>query len=146
MMKNESADITLRNALPATGTRLVVLMYDGCIGAVNKAIDAIGRGDLDARCHGVLMATDILAQLHDALDMEKGGQIAENLDRLYRFMIARLQRVNLLNDAAAGREVLGILEPLYDSWRQLDEQLTANAAAATSTQQSQHLMLARAAG
>ena len=111
--------------LSATGTRLVVLMYDGAIGALNKALDAIEAGDLEGRCKAVNMAMDILTQLCLALDHEQGGQIAGNLSDLYRFMIARLVRTNLLNDPQPTRDVLRLLESLYSAWRTLDEQISA---------------------
>jgi len=111
--------------LSATGTRLVVLMYDGAIGALNKALDAIETGDLEGRCKAVNMAMDILTQLCLALDHEQGGQIAGNLSDLYRFMIARLVRTNLLNDPQPTRDVLRLLESLYSAWRTLDEQISA---------------------
>ena len=71
------------------------------------------------------MTMDIIVQLHEALDLEQGGHVAANLDNLYRFMITRLARANLSNDPQPVRDVLYLLEPLYDAWRRLDEQVTA---------------------
>jgi flagellar protein FliS len=112
-------------AHPAMGTRLVILMYDGAIGALNKALAAIEEGDLEGRCKAVNMALDILTQLCMSLDHDQGGQVAGNLDKLYRFMIARLARTNLLNDPEPAREVLQLLDPLYQAWRTLDQQIAA---------------------
>ena len=109
---------------PAIGTRLVVLMYDGAIGALSKALAAIEAGDLQGRCHAINMAMDILAQLCSALDFEHGGEIAGNLGNLYRYMIARLVRANLMNDPEPARHVLRLLESLYAAWRKLDEQVS----------------------
>lgn len=106
------------------GTRLVVLMYDGAIGAVSKALAAIEAGDLEARCKAVNMAMEVLTQLCEALDFEHGGAVAENLGELYLSMIARLVRVNMLNDPRPAREVRSMLETLYDAWRTLDERVT----------------------
>lgn len=116
----------------ATGTRLVVLMYDGAIGALNRALAAMETGDLEGRCKAVNMAMDILTQLCLALDHEQGGQIAGNLGNLYRFMIARLVRTNLLNDPQPARDVLKLLESLYSAWRTLDEQIAAGYVAAAA--------------
>jgi flagellar secretion chaperone FliS len=108
-----------------TGTRLVILMYDGAIGALNKALAAMKAGDLMTRCEALNMVMDIIVQLDEALDLENGGHVAANLDNLYRFMITRLARANLTNDPQPVRDVLKLLEPLYDAWRRLDEQITA---------------------
>lgn len=117
MQQPNAADV------PYAGTRLVVLMYDGAIGALNKGLAAIEAGDLEGRCKAINMAMDILAQLCMALDFEKGGQIATNLNDLYRFMIGRLVRANLLNDPVPARDVLRLLETLYAAWRTLDERM-----------------------
>ena len=114
-------------AVPSMGTRLVVLMYDGAIGALDKALAAIERGDLETRCNCVNMTMDILAKLSEALDHEQGGQVARNLDNLYDFMLARLMRTNLTNDPQPAREVLRMLNVLYEAWRTLDERVTAEA-------------------
>ena len=108
-----------------TGTRLVILLYDGAIGALNKALAAFEAGDLQTRCEAINMTMDIIVQLHDALDLEQGGHVAANLDNLYRFMITRLARANLTNDPQPVHDVLYLIEPLYDAWRRLDEQMTA---------------------
>ena len=110
MTTTQTADVTLRDPLPVPGTRLVVLMYDGFIGALHKALDAIESGDAEARCRAILMATDILAQLCDSLDMEKGGQIAENLDKLTRdlkldYFVLFSTLVTLIGNAGQGNYV-----------------------------------------
>ena len=107
------------------GTRLVILLYDGAIGALNKALAAFEAGDLHTRCEAINMVMDIIVQLHDALDLERGGHVAANLDNLYRFMITRLARANLTNDPQPVHDVLHLIKPLYDAWRGLDEQITA---------------------
>lgn len=119
--KNSYETATWANTM---GTRLVVLMYDGAIGAVIKALDAIEAGDLEARCKAVNMAMEVLTHLCEALDFEHGGMVAENLGELYLSMIARLVRVNMLNDPQPAREVLSMLKTLYDAWRTLDERIT----------------------
>jgi len=121
------------------GLRLVILMYDGAIGALHKAIAAIEDGDIEKRCESVNMAMEILTHLCVALDFEQGGVIAASLNDLYRSMIARLVRVNLLNDPKPAREVLRILEPLYDTWRKVDEKIALGVAAHELTAEPQAL-------
>lgn len=125
MSQTQTKQLENQEAAHLTGTRLVILMYDGAIGALNKALAAFKAGDLEARCDAINMTMDIIVQLDDALDLEHGGHVAANLDNLYRFMITRLARANLLNDPQPVHEVLKLLEPLYDAWRKLDEHITA---------------------
>ncbi len=121
------------------GLRLVILMYDGAICALHKAIAAIEKGDIETRCASVNMAMEILTHLCLALDFEQGGVVATSLNDLYRSMIARLLRVNLLNDPKPAREVLRILEPLYDTWRKVDEKIALEVVAHDITVEPQTL-------
>ena len=73
--------------------------------------------------------TAIIETLWRTLDLEKGGEIAANLDRLYSFMLNRLTQVDLKNDPAPAREVMTLLEPLRRSWHEI-VQREAQAAAA----------------
>jgi flagellar protein FliS len=128
-MSQNAQPVEGTTAASNAGTRLVILMYDGAIGALNKALAAIEAGDLQTRCEAVNMAMDIITQLCLALDFEQGGQIATNLSDLYLSMITRLVRTNMLNDPEPTREVLTMLEPLYNAWRTLDERLSEQAMA-----------------
>ncbi len=58
--------------------------------------------------------------------MEAGGEIAENLNRLYGFMTMRLTMVDTENSAQAARDVIGLLEPLCRSWHELADGKGAN--------------------
>lgn len=115
------------DVMPATATKLVVLLYDGAIAALERALGAIEEGDLEGRCQAINMAVDIIANLSLALDTENGGEVAGNLSKLYGFMISRLHRANLLNDPQAAKDVIRLLEPLYTSWRELDRMVAAQA-------------------
>ncbi len=53
------------------------------------------------------------------LDLEKGGEIASNLEALYAYMLQRLLDVDVKNDARAAEEVIELLEPLRASWSEL---------------------------
>ena len=88
---------------------------------MRKAIDAVERNDVDARYQANRRAQDIVCYLRDTLDIEKGGEIASNSDRIYEFCIQRLLDIDLNNDATPAKEVIDILEPMEAAWRELVE-------------------------
>ncbi len=104
-------------------SRLVVTLYDETIGSLRAAIEAIHRKDIEARCNAVSIASELLATLHLCLDHEQGGEVAENLGRLYGFLIPRLQRINIYNDVETAEDAIRLLQPLRNSWHQLDCQI-----------------------
>jgi flagellar protein FliS len=98
---------------------LVVMLYDGALQALATAKAALARHDRAARADAVSRALAILTELQGTLDMKEGGKIAEDLDRLYAFAIARLLDVTLKNDATAIDDVIRTITPLRDGWAQI---------------------------
>lgn len=103
--------------------RAVAILYDRAIEALHRAIRGIEDNDFDARRNANEKATRIIGSLGGCIDHENGGEVAANLARLYRFMLLRLMQVDLKNDAQPAREVIGLLEPLRQSWAQLADRV-----------------------
>lgn len=119
MEQKASNTYKTQQIMTASGTKLVAMLYDKAIKSLNEAIRAIEAKDVQARWNANLRAQEILMHLASTLDHENGGEIARNLDRLYRFMLNRLLWVDLDNDPAPAQEVIGLLEPLRQSWHEL---------------------------
>jgi len=108
-----------QSLMTASPARLVAMLYDRAIGSLREAVRAINAGDIEARCRANQRAIEIIGHLAGAVDEARGGEIAANLSRLYRFMLLRLPRVDIKNDARTAEEVIEILEPLRQSWHEL---------------------------
>jgi flagellar protein FliS len=61
-----------------------------------------------------------VSELLAALNHEKGGEIASNLDALYRFVLDSITRANVEGDRAAIRPILQILETLLSGWHEIE--------------------------
>lgn len=107
--------------MTASPANLVAKLYEAAITALRQAIKAIETGEIEQRCNANRRAVDIIEHLLFTLDLDRGGEIAANLKRLYEFMMRQLVNVDVHNDAAPARAVIGLLEPLHRSWRELDE-------------------------
>lgn len=111
--------------LSASPAKLVAMLYERAITLLHQTIKAIEAGNIEARWQANGKATDVICHLWDTLDRERGGDVAENLNRLYGFMVMRLTMVDVENSAQAARDVIRLLEPLQRSWREVahrDEQ------------------------
>src|SRR3546814_18629433 len=75
----------------ARPTRVVVMLYDEAITSLEAAIEAMQQNAIEERCNRLNVVTEIIASLHMGLDMENGGEISEELGRLYRLILARLR-------------------------------------------------------
>jgi|SRR5581483_382540 len=99
-----------------TPVELVVMLYDGAIASLTSASDAIGRKDIAARRDALSRAMAIISELQSTLNMEKGGEIAVSLDRLYDYANLRLLDGAMRNDAKPIEEVKRLFEILRDGW------------------------------
>jgi flagellar protein FliS len=97
--------------------RLIVMLYDGAIKFMKLAIQEIEAGNWVAKGQYLSRAQDIIHELNAVLDMEGGGEIAQNLRRLYAFINRRLFQANAKKDPQMIREVISLMEDLNQSWK-----------------------------
>ena len=102
-----------------TPLELVVMLYDGVLGHLAAAREAVERRDIPARRDALSRALAILSELQSTLNVEQGGDIALALDDLYGYSTRRLMQAAIDNDVAPIDEVRRLLEGLRDSWRSI---------------------------
>jgi len=96
---------------------LVVMLYDGAIQQAEAAREAVLAGNIPERKAAVSKMMAIISQLQSTLDMERGGDIAENLDRIYSWALARLLDAVVDRDAGPIEEVRRVFESLREAWQ-----------------------------
>jgi flagellar protein FliS len=107
-------------------SRLIVILYDEAINGLVAAMDAISRGDIEARFNATSRTVEIISELYVSLDMENGGEIAETLAALYGHIIAQMPMLNFSNDIMIAEQLINLLRPIRDSWNELDERIRCN--------------------
>lgn len=115
--KRVSADTGVSTANPH---QLVVMLFDGLMQSLHAAHGAMERGEIEAKGQAIGKAVRILEEgLRAGLNMAQGGDLAKNLNGLYGYAMQRLTVANLRNDRALVTEVIGLIEPVADSWKQI---------------------------
>lgn len=66
----------------------------------------------------IVKTQDIINELQVSLDMEKGGQIAQNLMGLYVYFNSELMNANMTKDRKKVQFVLNMMEQLLAAWEQ----------------------------
>ncbi|MDD5029636.1 MAG: flagellar export chaperone FliS [Rhodoferax sp.] len=103
--------------------KLVELLFDRLLQVVGSARVAMKQGQIAAKGENISKAVRILDEgLKPALNLENGGDIAANLNGLYSYCVLRLSQANLRNDDAALAEVVRVIEPIAQGWKQMGEQ------------------------
>jgi flagellar protein FliS len=108
-----------QQVMTASPAKLVYMLYDRAISSLREAIAAIEAGEIEARWKANNRALDILEHMWSTLDLEKGAEIGDNLNKLFPYMMMRLPDVDLQNDPAPAQEVIVLLQPLRDAWREI---------------------------
>ncbi|MEN6428841.1 MAG: flagellar export chaperone FliS [Phycisphaerales bacterium] len=97
--------------------RLIVMLYDGAIKFLKLAVTELEAANYAAKGRYIARAQDIINELNAVLDMDAGGEIAQNLRGLYLFMNRRLSQANAKRDPQMIREVIALMEELNQGWR-----------------------------
>ncbi|MBV7419538.1 flagellar export chaperone FliS [Comamonas sp. CMM03] len=103
---------------------LIQMLFDGLFQSLNAARGAIERGDIEEKGQLISRSVRILQEgLIMGLDMEKGGELAANLRLLYDYCVAQLTKANLRSDASLVEEVIGVLQPVAQGWKEIGSQV-----------------------
>lgn len=119
MDSNGTQSYRRTKVLTADPKRLVLMCYEGTIDSLKIGKQQIAQKDYEGKARALTKAQDIINELLCALDYEKGGSIAKNLDSLYNYMLRRIIHVDLKNDLRAVDEVIGMLTELKAAWEEI---------------------------
>lgn len=100
----------------ASQEKILLMLYDGCIKYIRQAQNALEEGDNKASHEKLIQAQDIVTELMSTLDMEVGGEVAEELFQLYDFCLHNLIQANIDNDPSRLEDVLPVLVDLKEAW------------------------------
>ena len=106
--------------------KLIVLLYEGAIKYLSIAVKKIGEGDYYESHTNLVRGKSIIAELLASLNMEQGGDIAANLQRLYAYIFNELIDANMQKDAPRIEQVILILRDLKDAWKDLQDPKPTN--------------------
>ena len=110
----------------ASPHQLVTMLLEALLKNVGAARGALKRGDIAAKGEQINKAVRIIDEgLKPALNLTQGGDLAANLNGLYGYCSLRLTEANLRNDDVALADVIRVIEPVTDGWKQIGGQVAA---------------------
>lgn len=106
----------------ASPHELVNMLFESLLVSIGTARAHLAKGDMAGKGESILKAVRIIDEgLKPALNLSQGGDLAANLNGLYGFCLVRLTQANLHNDDAALHEVVRVIEPLAQGWKQIGD-------------------------
>jgi len=104
-----------------TPGHLVVMLYDGAITFLEQAKQEIEVRNYAKKGILISQALDIISELDGSLNTEKGGELAQNLHKLYMYCSTRLLQANLKMDITLIDEVIGILSSFRSAFSEISK-------------------------
>ena len=92
---NPYQDFEANEVNTADQKQLIIMLYDGAIKFLETAKNNMSFQTYDIVNTNILKAQDILTELMLSLDIENGGEIADNLFNIYSFMKKQLLGINI---------------------------------------------------
>jgi len=118
--------------------RLVVMLYDGAIRFLNQAKEAMEQRNYDQQNLYLQKVQRILSELIGSLNFTQGGEIAENLFRIYTYLYNQLVQENLEDDLAKVQHAIALLSELREAWDTVATQVEAPIGAGAPERVSLH--------
>jgi flagellar protein FliS len=107
---------TQAQAVDASPHRLIQMLMEGGLTRIAQARGAMERQQTALKGELIGKAIAIVGGLREGLDLQRGGELAGNLDSLYQYMVSRLLEANMKNEAAPLDEVAGLLRNVKSGW------------------------------
>jgi flagellar protein FliS len=100
----------------------VILLYEQAIQDLGGALSAMAAQDVEQRTRQLSHALIVVGQLQACLDLDRGGEVARNLDRFYDVVRSRILEAQISSSAAILREQMDLLLSVRSAWIEVEQQ------------------------
>ena len=113
---NTYQEIAVQTSSP---TQLVVMLYEGGIRFLRQSVEAIESNDLNRKRQSIDRAMAVIQHLQGTLDMERGGDVAAELDKLYTYISTKILEGSGKLQIAPLEEAIKLLTVLHSGWEEV---------------------------
>ncbi|HKE01051.1 MAG TPA: flagellar export chaperone FliS [Planctomycetota bacterium] len=96
--------------------KLVRLVNGGAVASLRGALARLDAGDAAGFVRAASKAQSLVGELHANLDMERGAEVARQLDRLYSWATRALVEATTRRDRRGIESVVQVLGTLQEGW------------------------------
>jgi len=104
----------------ASPHRLIQMLMNGALEKISVARGCMERGEIAKKGENIGWSISIIEGLRTSLDQESGGEIAANLDALYRYIEENLVLANSENSIEKLDEITKLLKTIKSAWDEID--------------------------
>lgn len=99
--------------------KLILMMYEGAIRNVTQALACLEKKNVAGKSVHISKTVSIINELSMALNMKKGGEVAEKLERLYQHLMRQLTLANIKAEPKILLSTLKVLTTLQSGWEEI---------------------------
>lgn len=103
--------------LTASPAELTLMLYEGAIKFGNIAIEAIENKDVEKAHNNIIRVQKIIDEFRATLNRKY--PVAEEFDKIYRYLLRRLLEANATKDEEIMKEVVEHLRSMRDNWKEV---------------------------
>jgi flagellar protein FliS len=104
----------------ASPHELIALLFDGLLTSLSVAKAHMEAGNIEGKSNAISKSTRIITEgLKGSLD-PRGGDLSDNLGLLYDYCVTSLMQAHLKNDTALIDEVIGLIGPVSETWKNIN--------------------------
>ncbi|MGL6315317.1 flagellar export chaperone FliS [Vibrio sp. WXL103] len=104
-------------AAAASPYQLVLMMIEGFLDTLTRAEAHMDAKRVREKGESIARCLDIIGGLNSALDMDRGGEMAAQMNRLYDFCSLRLFEASTQNDPTKLSEVRTVMTNIQEGWQ-----------------------------
>ena len=120
----KSIDIKTEAVDEITPYRVITMLLYGALERVDQAIISLDEGDFDEASILVGKTIGIVGGLRESLDTKQGGELANNLDLLYEYIVGQLQVIDEFDEPVIILdEVRKLLNEVHLGWIEIESQV-----------------------
>ena len=102
--------------------QLIVMLFDGMQRFTSHALKAMAEDDVELAHENLHKTGKIILELMSTLREDKGGEIAQNLKRIYTYCYENIVIANLKKDAEMVKDVQKVLANVGEGFREVQKQ------------------------
>ena len=114
---NQYAQYKNSKILTASPAELTLMLYEGAIKFGNIAIEAIENKDVEKAHNNIIRVQKIIDEFRATLNRKY--PVAEEFDKIYRYLLRRLLEANATKDEEIMKEVVEHLRSMRDNWKEV---------------------------
>lgn len=113
---NKYAQVQINNT---SKEQVVVKLYEGLIRFIKIARISMENKDIETKGTFINKSIAIVTELNCALDRSLNSELVMNLENIYSFCLDSLTTANIKNDMTILDDLIRVIEPLYDAWKEI---------------------------